>query len=335
MAQEKIRVGYIGAGRWSRNVILPNLVKVEGVQLIAVANNTEETAASIAKDFGFARTETDWHAVANANDVDAVIVGTRTEQHYEMLGPILEAGKHVLTMNALTRTAAEAAEVTAVAAAHPDLVSLVYAAATPAYFLKEHPMMRHLLDSGYVGQVLQVMDHWYSPFFGLGSMFEVGQRWFGDHTRVLASRKNFDVDASVAAQREGRAPSRPESNVVVSELASGAAISYLHTNVAGAAALARVEVFGTEGAITLYAPGQARSGFWGAKTGATEAQPLEIPAELAGGINVEAEFIAAVRGDRPPSEAIPRFVDGLKLLEFADCWRESSQTGAWVSVPQH
>jgi len=334
MSTTPVRIGYIGAGRWSRNVILPSLAKIDGVQLVAVANSSEESGSAIARDFGFSRIEADWRAVVAANDVDAIVVGTRTEQHYEMLGPILEAGKHVLTMNALTRTAAEAAEVTAKAASHPELVSLVYPAATPAFFLNEHRMMRSLLEGGFVGQVLQVMDHWYAPFFGLGSMFEVGQRWFGDHTRVLGYRKSYNVDGAVVAQREGR-QSRPEANMALAELASGAAISYIHSSVGGAAALGRIEVYGTDGAITLYAPGQARTGFWGAKTGATEFTPIDITPELADGINVEAEFIAAVRGEHPASDAIPRFIDGLKLLEFADCWRQSSQTGAWVDVPQH
>src|SRR5690606_31897801 len=115
--------------------ILPNLAQIAGVELVAVTNNTEESTSAVADQFGFARRESDWRAIVDATDVDAVIVGTRTEQHHEMLGPILDAGKHVLTMNALTRTAAEAAEVNARADARPELVSLVYPAATPAFFL--------------------------------------------------------------------------------------------------------------------------------------------------------------------------------------------------------
>ena len=78
-----------------------------------------------------------WREVVGAHDVDAIVVGTRTEAHYEMIPPVLEAGRHVLSMNALCRTAAQARELTAKAAGRPNLVALVYPAAGAAYFLRE------------------------------------------------------------------------------------------------------------------------------------------------------------------------------------------------------
>jgi hypothetical protein len=51
------------------------------------------------------------------------------------------------------------------------------------------------------------------------------------------------------------------------------------------------------------------------------------------GVSVEADFIAAVLGEGTVSLAVPRFLDGVKLLDFAGAWRASSDTGAWVNVP--
>src|SRR5690349_8431608 len=139
---------------------------------MVVANSTPESSAAVQREFGFARTVASWREVVDAHDVDAIVIGTRTEAHFEMIPPVLAAGRHVLSMNALCRTAAQARELVAQAAARPHLVTLVYPAGGPAYFLREDAMMRHLIDD-YVGTVLQVSDYWYAPFFGLGSMFEV------------------------------------------------------------------------------------------------------------------------------------------------------------------
>lgn len=155
-------------------MLLPNLPKIPGVKLTLVANDSLETSEAVAKAFGFARSAADWREVVNADDIDAIVVGTRTEAHFEMIPPVLDAGRHVFSMNALCRNAARARELTVKAASCPDLVALVYPAAGAAYFLREHSMMRHLIEDGYVGTVLQVANFWYAPFFGLGSIV---RRW--------------------------------------------------------------------------------------------------------------------------------------------------------------
>lgn len=334
MAQATVRVGYIGAGGYSRRVLLPNFKKIPGVELVVVANSKPETTAAVAAEFGFARTAADWRAVVDAKDVDAIVVGTRTEAHYEMIPPILDADRHVLSMNALCRTSKQARELTAQATAHPELVSLVYPAGGPAYFLREDAMMRHLIDDGYLGAILQVTAYWYAPFFGLGSMFEVGSRWFGRHTRLLGYRRGYNVQGATVPARPGRGDVRPETNIAMAELADGGLITYQHSTVAGDTARARFEVVGAAGHVVAYAGDNTTSGtFFGAKRGARELTPLPIPPEYAKGVTVEADFIAAIRGERQPARAVPRFEDAMRLLQIGEVWRESSEKGGWCDLP--
>jgi predicted dehydrogenase len=333
--QSTVRLGYIGLGRFSRNRIMPNLAKTPGVELVVVANSSEESSQSAARDFGFQRTARDWREVVEAPDVDAVIMGTRTDMHYEMYKPVLEAGKHLLMMNAMTRTVQEAQEMVRAAEERPDLITLVFPG---QYYLREDAVMRHYLDSGYAGRILQVFDYWSTPFFGLGSQFEVASRWFGDHTRMFGQRKAFPPDTPLRQPaRMDRAEGRPEANTVLGELASGASIIYLHNNAGVDTDLTRIEVHGSEGLLICYAQGQKQSGIYGSKGNEAPPEPLPIPehlqASLTEGLPIEADFIAAVRGDHPPSPSIPRFRDGLKLLEFADGWRASSQSGTWYDLP--
>ncbi len=334
MAQSTVRLGYIGAGTYSRRVLLPNFRQIPGVELVVVANSKPETSAAVANEFGFARTATDWRAVIDAKDIDAIVIGTRTEAHFEMIPPVLESGRHVLSMNALCRTAAQARELTAKAAAHPDLVSLVYPAGGPAYFLREDRMMRHLLDDGYIGTVLQATDYWYAPFFGLGSMFEVGNRWLGQHTRILGYRRGYNVKGTTVAARAGRGEVRPETNIAMAELASGGIVTYQHSTVAGDTARARWEINGSAGNVVAYTgSANAPATFFGARRGSREMEPLPIPPEYGGGVNVEADFIAAIRGERQPARAVLRFEDATRLLQFGEMWRVSSEQGGWCDLP--
>ena len=330
MANKKIRLGYIGAGGYSRRVLLPNFQKLPDVELRVVANSTRESSEAVAKAFGFGRVATDWREVVDADDVDAIVVGTRTEAHFEMIPPVLDAGRHVLSMNALCRTAAQARELRDKAASHPGLVALVYPAGGPAYFLREDAMMRHLVNDGYVGTVLQVANYWYAPFFGLGSMFEVGSRWFGSHTRVFGYRRGYEVEGATVAARPGRGAVRPETNVAIAELANGAMITYQHSTVAGESARPRWEIMGSAGYVVAYAgTADTPASFVGAKRGSKVLEPLPASPEHNQAVSVEADFIAAIRGEREPARAIPRFDDGMRLLQFGEVWRESAEQGCW------
>ncbi|MSQ42326.1 MAG: Gfo/Idh/MocA family oxidoreductase [Dehalococcoidia bacterium] len=340
MAEQTVRVGVIGAGRFTQRVILPQLAKMPGVELIAVGNSSEGSSAKVAGEFGFDRIARRWQDIVEATDIDAVIVGTRTDQHEQMISPILEAGKHLLTMNALARTADEARAMCATANAHADRVALVYPAVVGSFYYTEDALVRRLLQDGYVGEVLQVHNYWHTPFFGLGSMFESGHRWFGEHTRVFGYRKAFTPGATAPATAAAlEAPAaravRPQSSLALAELSSGGTIAYLHSTVAGAAARGRIEIAGSEGSVVCYPAGEEFAGCYGSRGGRLE--PLPVPPDLAellaSGAPVEADFIAAVRGQRAASPAIPRFHEALRMLEFTEGWRDSADSGTWRDLP--
>ena len=174
----------------------------------------------------------------------------------------------------------------------------------------------------------------YAPFFGLGSMFEVGSRWFGQHTRVFGYRRGYNVQGATVPGRPGRGEVRPETNIAMAELANGAVITYQHSTVAGATARPRWEIIGADGCVVAYAgSGISPASFVGARRGSSELEPLPIPPEYDHGVSVEADFIAAIRGEREPARAIPRFGDAMRLLQFGEVWRESVEKGGWCDLP--
>jgi len=343
MAQKKVRLGYVGAGRFSRSRLLPNFQKVPGAELVAVSNSTVESGQRVAQEFGFQRVTGSWQELLNASDIDAVVIGTQAPMHKELTLAALSANKHVLTLNAIAATLDEARVMHQHAQAKPHLVTLVFPS---QFYLREDVLMRHLLQEGYVGQVLQIIDDWYTRFLGVGAQFEVARRWFGDHTRLLGYRKEFP---STEVQTQGGRPraGAAAASTVLAELGSGATMTYLHTPAAQGTGVARFEVYGTKGVLVCYSTtmdgrgihGQAREGVYGKQGGEPELHAIPVPPRLneawadPRGIAVEADFVAAVRGEKAASPAIYRFGDGVKLLEFAEAWRLSLDRGGWVDLP--
>src|SRR5689334_25369694 len=87
-----LRLGVVGAGAFSQNRMLPNFVNLEGVDVLTVANRSRESGEAVAERFGIARVETDWRAITEARDIDAVFVGTPPSAHREIVLAALDAG---------------------------------------------------------------------------------------------------------------------------------------------------------------------------------------------------------------------------------------------------
>jgi predicted dehydrogenase len=67
-----------------------------GIRLVAVADAYPGLAEQTAARFGYARGETDWKAIAGADDIDVVSIVVANHLHREMAEGLLAAGKHVL-----------------------------------------------------------------------------------------------------------------------------------------------------------------------------------------------------------------------------------------------
>jgi predicted dehydrogenase len=93
--QGKLRIGWIGAGSFSRAKLLPALRKSDTVELVGLANATGISASRVGKSFGFQYCSTDAGEVLHDPNIDAVFIGTRHHLHGPLVMAALEAGKHV------------------------------------------------------------------------------------------------------------------------------------------------------------------------------------------------------------------------------------------------
>lgn len=77
-------------------------------QLSVICGRNAEAAGAVARQFGWASTETDWRRVVESDDIDLVDICTPGSSHGEIAIAALQAGKHVLCEKPLANTVEEA-----------------------------------------------------------------------------------------------------------------------------------------------------------------------------------------------------------------------------------
>jgi predicted dehydrogenase len=118
--------------------------------LVSVADLDAERSRTLAAKTG-ADAHTEWRALVERRDVEAVIVSTPPHLHAEMCVAALEAGKHVLCEKPLARTPDECRAVVAAA----DRAGRFLATGFNYRFYPSIEKARLLLDSGAIG----ALDH--------------------------------------------------------------------------------------------------------------------------------------------------------------------------------
>ncbi len=107
MEYEKIRLGIIGSGKWGINHIktADALLKEN---LVCVCDNNEATRG-ILDNLGIrAKFSTDIDSICSDTGINAVIISTPAETHYELAKRCLESGKNVLVEKPVTLNSCEA-----------------------------------------------------------------------------------------------------------------------------------------------------------------------------------------------------------------------------------
>jgi predicted dehydrogenase len=105
---EKTKIGVIGLGSVAQLIHLPNLMKLNSVEVISVAEVNKSRLAVIADKFNIREKYTDYNELLAKSDAEAVIIATPTATHKEIAVAALKAKKDVLVEKPLARSLAEA-----------------------------------------------------------------------------------------------------------------------------------------------------------------------------------------------------------------------------------
>ena len=345
MSDRPIRVGFVGAGRNTRERHIPGFQKQSGVEFVAVANRSRESGERVAKEFRIGRVEDDWHAIMRAPDVDAVCIGTWPYTHCEMTLAALAAGKHVLCEARMAMNAAEGRRMLQASRQAPNLVAqLVPSPPT----LEVDATLRSLLADGYVGDVLAVelaatrqpsfIDrdaplHWRQDvarsghnILNMGIWYEAMIRWLPPARRVSAMAKIAVPRRrdETGAEREVKVPDHVD---ILATLAGGAVAHLRFSAVTALGPGNEVWIFGSDGTLRLEADAKRLTG---ARRGDKELREIPIAADRRVGWRVEEEFVNAVRGREKVTHTT--FEDGVRYMEFTDAVAKSLSEGKTVDV---
>ena len=88
-----------------------------GAEVVVVAGRDPQRAAAFAARHGIARSTADWREAIEADDVDAVVIGTPNAQHHPQALAAIAHGRHLLIDKPMATTVAEAEEIRDAAAA--------------------------------------------------------------------------------------------------------------------------------------------------------------------------------------------------------------------------
>lgn len=341
---DRIRIGVVGAGANTRSKHIPGLQAIDGVEVVAVCNRSEESGRRVADEFGIPAVQTDPRALLDDPEIDAICIGTWPYKHAEYTIGALEAGKHVLVEARMAMNAQEAREMLAVSRQHPDLVAQIVPAPLD---LRSWRTIRRLVDDGTLGEVREAYVslltsqslsastplHWrerqdYSGMntMTLGLYIEALHRWLGPTRRVMADGATWVTERTDPETGQPRAIDVPDSLGVLATMESGARVTYRLSSVVHAPAGPNgVSLHGSRGTLH-WVPGD-RMTF--AALG-EEPRPLEPDAGTAGEWRVEQDFLDSIREGKPVE--LTSFEDGMLYMRVTEAVYCSRTEGRAVDV---
>lgn len=91
---DKVNIGLIGAGNFTKSIILPNMKKVEGFEFVGLCTATGVSAEGTGKKYNFKYVTTDSDEIFKNSEVNSVLITTRHNDHANKVIQAIKAKKH-------------------------------------------------------------------------------------------------------------------------------------------------------------------------------------------------------------------------------------------------
>jgi predicted dehydrogenase len=343
-ASDRVRVGIIGAGANVRSIQIPGFRQISQCEVVAVANRSLQSSQRVTSEFNIPRAYGSWQELLDADDIDAVLIGTWPYMHHELTLAALAAGKHVLCQARMANNATEARAMLAASRRYPELIAQLVPTST-SYVIDN--VLQRLLAENYVGEVLSVEvqrlrrsfaeqdgvlgwrhDRQFSGYntLNIGSTYESMLRWFGAGSRVTAQAK-VHVSQRKNAAGERVAVSIPDHVDVLYELANAAQVHMRFSETTGLSNGNQTWIHGSEGTIHIDSGLNVFAGRRGDAALSAVANPQSGQAYY----RVEEEFINSIRGVEAVSLA--RFETGVQYMEWTEAVHRSVESGQTLNLP--
>lgn len=357
-----ISVGLVGTSWWSDLMYLSNLQDHPQGKITAICGRNRERAQEMADKWNIPHVYTDYKAMIESGNIQAVIVATSNDGHFPITMKALEAGLHVLCEKPMGLTYTEARQMAEMAAQK----GVKHAVAFTWRFMPNARYVKELLDGGYIGKLHHCDLRYYTNFghsgdymwridagkAGSGALADLGshhinmaQWFFGDivrvnaHVRAIVTRSPVDPDGK---------PFTPADDTATLQLEfeSGAS-GVIHLSYVAADDTQLMDLQGSDGVLYSqfnFASNQQRVS--GMKLGGEQVNEMPIPDHIWNGANRESsmetfthvfskqglmtrDFITAIAENKAFK---PDFDDGASVQRVIDAALKSHQERHWIDV---
>jgi predicted dehydrogenase len=251
--QPPIRWGILGAGRIARTFTEDLLLLADQVPA-AVGSRSSGRAHQFAADYGMEKSYGTYAALAADDSLDVIYVATPHSEHYDAARLCLEAGRPVLVEKPFTVTAAQTAQLIALATSKQLF-------AMEAMWTRFNPIVREvteLVRGGAIGRVTAVVadlaeaavydtgNRLWNPAQAGGALLDIGVYPISFGSMLLGPPDEIEAVSSAG-------PTGVDANTAVVARYPGGAVGLYHCGLWSTSPAVAV-ITGTGGTITVGAP---------------------------------------------------------------------------------
>lgn len=149
MEKKTVRWGILGCSGIGKSRTIPGLLACENAELYAIAGRNEEKLKAYAEPFAPKKLYTDYQALLEDENVDAVYLPLPNGIHMEWVEKAAKAGKHILCEKPMALTEEQVREMFAAAKANGVLLEEAYAYRHAQLAQK----VKEIVDSGAIGRI--------------------------------------------------------------------------------------------------------------------------------------------------------------------------------------
>lgn len=149
MEKKTVRWGVLGCSGIGKSRTIPGLLACENAELYAIAGRNEEKLKAYAEPFAPKKLYTDYQALLDDENVDAVYLPLPNGIHMEWVKKAAAAGKHILCEKPVALTEEQVREMFAAAKEHGVLLEEAYAYRHAQLVQK----VKEIVDSGAIGRI--------------------------------------------------------------------------------------------------------------------------------------------------------------------------------------
>ncbi len=153
---EKTKIAVIGLGGIAQLVHLPNLTKIENIEVTAVAEVNKNRLNTIADKFNIKERYKDHVELLEKADAGTILIATPTSTHKEVAIACLKAGKDILIEKPLARTYQEAKQIYDAAKKYKRKIMV----GMNLRFRPDAMILKSILNAGEIGEPFYIKCGW-------------------------------------------------------------------------------------------------------------------------------------------------------------------------------